>query len=219
MTGSAGQSFGAFLTKGVDVYLEGDTNDYLGKGMTGGRIVVCPPPDAVFIPEENILVGNVVLYGATGGQAFIRGLAGERFCVRNSGVHAVVEGVGDHGCEYMTGGVVVVLGRTGRNFGAGMSGGIAFVNDEDGDFEIRFNPGLADLEPVADPADVATLRSMIEEHLKLTGSSPARQILASWEEALPRFKKIMPRDYRRVLEERRRARAEGKTELRATHHG
>jgi len=218
-TGSAGQSFGAFLAKGIDVHLEGDTNDYLGKGMTGGRMVICASPEAGFVPEENILVGNVVLYGATGGQAFIRGLAGERFCVRNSGVHAVVEGVGDHGCEYMTGGVVVVLGRTGRNFGAGMSGGIAFVNDEDGDFEIRFNPGLADLEPVTDPDDVAILRRMIEEHLKLTGSSSARRILSSWEEALPRFTKIMPRDYRRVLEEKQRARAKGETELQATHHG
>ncbi len=215
-TGSAGQSFCAFLAKGIDVHLEGDTNDYLGKGMTGGRIVVCAPSDASFVPEENILIGNVVLYGATGGQVYIRGLAGERFCVRNSGVHAIVEGVGDHACEYMTGGVVVVLGRTGRNFAAGMSGGIAFVNDEDGDFEIRFNPGLADLEPVTDPEDVATLKRMIEEHLKLTGSGPARRILANWDEALPRFKKVMPRDYRRVLDE---ARAKGKTELQATHHG
>ena len=203
-TGSAGQSFGAFLAKGIDIYLEGDTNDYMGKGMSGGRIVVCHPADAGFVPEENIIVGNVVLYGATGGEAFIRGLAGERFCVRNSGVQAVVEGVGDHGCEYMTGGVVVVLGRTGRNFAAGMSGGIAFVNDEDGDFEIRFNSGMADLEPVTDPQDISTLRSMIEAHAECTGSVPARRILSRWDDALPRFKKIMPRDYRRVLEERKK---------------
>jgi glutamate synthase domain-containing protein 3 len=156
------------------------------------------------VPEENIIVGNVVLYGATGGDVFIRGLAGERFCVRNSGVRAVVEGVGDHGCEYMTGGVVVVLGRTGRNFAAGMSGGIAFVNDEDGDFKIRFNPGMADLEAVTDTQDISTLRSMIEAHAQHTGSSPAKRILAQWDDALPRFKKIMPRDYRRVLQERRK---------------
>jgi glutamate synthase domain-containing protein 2/glutamate synthase domain-containing protein 3 len=205
-TGSAGQSFGAFLAPGIDIHLEGDTNDYMGKGIGGGRIVISPPPDASFVPEENIIIGNVAMYGATGGQVFIRGLAGERFCVRNSGVHAVVEGVGDHGCEYMTGGVVVVLGKTGRNFAAGMSGGIAFVNDEDGDFEIRFNPGLADLEPVSQPEDIATLRRMIEDHFHLTGSEPARRILAQWEEALHRFKKIMPRDYRRVLEERKKKR-------------
>jgi glutamate synthase domain-containing protein 2/glutamate synthase domain-containing protein 1/glutamate synthase domain-containing protein 3 len=203
-TGSAGQSFGAFLAKGIDIHLEGDTNDYMGKGMSGGRIVICHPADAGFVPEENIIVGNVVLYGATGGEAFIRGLAGERFCVRNSGVRAVVEGVGDHGCEYMTGGVVVVLGRTGRNFAAGMSGGIAFVNDEDGDFGIRFNPGMADLEQVTDPQDISTLRSMIEAHAQHTGSSTAKRILARWDDALPRFKKIMPRDYRRVLQERRK---------------
>jgi glutamate synthase domain-containing protein 2/glutamate synthase domain-containing protein 1/glutamate synthase domain-containing protein 3 len=203
-TGSAGQSFGAFLAPGIDLFLEGDTNDYMGKGIGGGKIVIVPPADAGFVPEENIIAGNVALYGATGGQAFVGGLAGERFCVRNSGVRAVVEGVGDHGCEYMTSGVVVVLGATGRNFAAGMSGGIAFVNDRNGDFVTRFNPGMADLEPVADPADVAILRGMIEDHLRYTNSGPARQILEHWDEALPRFKKIMPRDYRRVLEERKK---------------
>ena len=201
-TGSAGQSFGAFLTHGLSIHLEGDTNDYMGKGIGGGRIVVCPSPEATFLPEDSVIIGNVAMYGATGGQVFVRGLAGERFCVRNSGVKAVIEGVGDHGCEYMTGGVVVVLGNTGRNFAAGMSGGIAFVNDERGDFETRFNSGLADLEPVANPEDVATLRRMIEDHLMFTGSAPAQRILDNWDEALPKFKKIMPRDYRRVLLER-----------------
>jgi glutamate synthase domain-containing protein 2/glutamate synthase domain-containing protein 1/glutamate synthase domain-containing protein 3 len=202
-TGSAGQSFGAFLAKGIDIDLEGDTNDYVGKGISGGRIVVCPPSDATFVAEDNIIIGNVAMYGATGGEVYIRGRAGERFCVRNSGVRAVIEGIGDHGCEYMTGGSVAVLGSTGRNFGAGMSGGVAFVYDDEGDFEIRFNPGMADLESVEDPEDIETLRSMIEDHLNYTGSAPAKRILDNWEDALPRFKKIMPRDYRRVLEERR----------------
>ncbi|MFB3120502.1 MAG: hypothetical protein ACE1Y2_08255 [Stenotrophomonas maltophilia] len=204
LSGSAGQSFGAFLAKGIHMRLDGDTNDYMGKGMAGGRVVICPPSEAGFVPEENIIIGNVALYGATGGEVFIHGRAGERFCVRNSGARAVVESVGDHGCEYMTGGVVVVLGPTGRNFAAGMSGGIAFVYDPDDDFQIRFNPGLADLELVTDPEDITTLRSMIEDHLRHTGSGPAAQFLGNWQQALPRFKKIMPRDYRRVLEERKR---------------
>ena len=220
LSGSAGQSFGAFLAKGVDVRLEGDTNDYMGKGMTGGRIVVCPPPDAGFVPEENVIVGNVVLYGATGGRVHIRGVAGERFCVRNSGVQAVVESVGDHGCEYMTGGAVVVLGKTGRNFGAGMSGGVAFVYDEDGDFDVRFNAGLADLEQVEDPEDAAMLKGMIQDHLTLTGSNSAQRILGQWDESLRRFKKVMPRDYRRVLEERKLREAAGeKTEVGAVSNG
>ena len=216
-SGSAGQSFGAFLAKGIEIHLDGDTNDYLAKGISGGRIVVCPPPDAGFVPEENIIIGNTAMYGATGGEVFIRGRAGERFCVRNSGVHAVVEGVGDHGCEYMTSGVVVVLGSTGRNFAAGMSGGIAFVYDPDQDFEIRFNPGLADLEQVVEPDDVATLRSMIEDHAKYTGSQPALRVLEAWDEELPKFKKIMPRDYRRVLEERKGRGADQQME--AARHG
>ena len=210
LSGSAGQSFGAFLAKGISIHLDGDSNDYMGKGMSGGRIVVCPDPASTFVPEENIIIGNVAMYGATGGQAFIRGIAGERFCVRNSGVHAVVEGVGDHGCEYMTGGVVVVLGPTGRNFAAGMSGGIAFVYDKDGDFEIRFNGGMADLEPVTGDENIITLKELIEQHHLHTGSQPAGRILANWESELLRFKKIMPRDYRRVLEER---------ELEAVSHG
>ena len=219
LNGSAGQSFGAFLAKGISLYLEGDANDYMGKGIGGGTIVVRPSPEVTFIPEDNIIIGNVAMYGATGGEAFIRGMAGERFCVRNSGVHAVVEGIGDHGCEYMTGGVVVVLGKTGRNFGAGMSGGIAFVYDQDGDFEVRFNPGLADLESVSDPEDIGTLRRMIEKHLECTGSGPAKEILDHWDEALPRFKKIMPRDYRRVLEERERREREEDREPEAARHG
>ncbi len=219
-TGSAGQSFGAFLTEGVEMRLEGDANDYAGKGMAGGRIIIRPPRDAGFVPEENIIAGNVALYGATGGEAFINGMAGERFCVRNSGVRAVVESVGDHGCEYMTGGVVVVLGSTGRNFAAGMSGGAAFVYDEEGDFHARFNPGLADLVGVTEHDDIVTLRSMIEAHLKYTDSAPARRILGRWDESLPRFKKIMPRDYRRVLEEKQSGGAPGESMgPEATRHG
>ena len=205
LTGSAGQSFGAFLAKGVDVTLAGDTNDYMGKGMNGGKLVVVPPPGSDFVPEENIIIGNVALYGATGGQAFIRGMGGERFCVRNSGVQAVIEGIGDHGCEYMTGGVAVILGPTGRNFAAGMSGGIAFVYDPDDDFAIRFNDGLADLERLEDPEDIALLRQLVEDHLEYTGSAPARNILADWDGSVSRFKKVMPRDYRRVLDERKNA--------------
>ena len=205
LTGSAGQSFGAFLAKGVDIRLAGDTNDYMGKGMNGGKLVIVPPPGSDFVAEENIIIGNVALYGATGGQAFIRGMGGERFCVRNSGVQAVIEGIGDHGCEYMTGGVAVILGPTGRNFAAGMSGGIAFVYDPDDDFAIRFNYGLADLENLADSEDIAILRQLIEDHLEYTGSNPARKILADWNASVARFKKVMPRDYRRVLEQRKRA--------------
>ena len=205
LEGSAGQSFGAFLAKGVDIRLAGDTNDYMGKGMNGGRIVIVPPTGSDFVPEDNIIIGNVALYGATGGQAFIRGMGGERFCVRNSGVQAVIEGIGDHGCEYMTGGVAVVLGPTGRNFAAGMSGGIAFVYDPDDDFAIRFNDGLADLERLSDPEDIALLRQLIEDHLKCTGSTPAGKILSDWDGSVARFKKVMPRDYRRVQEQRKQA--------------
>ena len=217
-TGSAGQSFGAFLAPGVTLNLAGDTNDYMGKGMSGGRIVVKPHPESPFVPEENIIIGNVAMYGATGGHAFINGVAGERFCVRNSGVRAVVEAVGDHGCEYMTGGVVVVLGPAGRNFAAGMSGGIAFVYDPNGDFPARFNDGLADLEPVIDAADIATLQDLIQEHHQHTGSAPAARILAEWDSALPQFRKIMPRDYRRVLAERQQRATEAR-ELEAVSHG
>ena len=181
-TGSAGQSFGAFLAKGVTLTLEGDANDYVGKGLSGGRLVIYPPQSATFVPEDNILIGNTVLYGATGGEAYFRGVAGERFAVRNSGAQAVVEGVGDHGCEYMTGGVAVVLGKTGRNFAAGMSGGIAFVLDEEGVFPSLCNRSMVDLEPVVKPHDVDLLQALVENHRRLTGSAPAQYVLENWDD-------------------------------------
>ena len=214
--GSAGQSFGAFLAKGVSITLEGDANDYFAKGLSGGRIIACPPPESTFVPEENTIVGNVVLYGATGGKVFIKGFAGERFAVRNSGAHAVVEGVGNHGCEYMTSGVIVVLGRTGRNFAAGMSGGFAYIFDEDGRFASRCNQEMVDLEPVVEEPDLAQLRGLIEEHFGSTGSAKARVMLESWDEMIPRFVKIFPRDYRRVLGERKRVQEQ---ELELATHG
>jgi glutamate synthase domain-containing protein 3 len=199
-SGSAGQSFGAWLAPGVTFSLRGETNDYTGKGLSGGIVAVRPPERARFRAEENMIVGNTVLYGATAGRAFFRGLAGERFAVRNSGVHAVVEGVGDHGCEYMTGGRVVVLGRTGRNFAAGMSGGIAYVYDVDNRFEGRCNLELVELEELGD-SDAEEVRSLISEHVARTGSLVGRNVLASWDRAVGRFVKVMPRDYKRVLEE------------------
>jgi glutamate synthase domain-containing protein 2/glutamate synthase domain-containing protein 1/glutamate synthase domain-containing protein 3 len=198
--GSAGQSFGAWLAPGVELSLFGDANDYAGKGLSGGVISVRPPLRAAFAAEENVIVGNTVLYGATAGRAFFAGRAGERFAVRNSGAWAVVEGVGDHGCEYMTGGRVVVLGRTGRNFGAGMSGGIAYVLDGDGAFATRCNPELVELEPL-EQEDVETVRGLVEAHLDRTGSSLAGRLLDDWEFHLPRFVKVMPRDYKRALAE------------------
>ncbi len=203
-TGSAGQSFGAWLASGVSLSLRGETNDYAGKGLSGGILAVRPPEAALFRAEENMIVGNTVLYGATSGRAFFRGLAGERFAVRNSGASAVVEGVGDHGCEYMTGGRVVVLGPTGRNFAAGMSGGIAYVYDSDNRFTSRCNTELVDLDPVGD-LDVEELRALIAEHAQRTGSLVARNILAQWDRARERFVKVMPRDYKLAL--RRRAEA------------
>ncbi|MCY3811406.1 MAG: glutamate synthase large subunit [Gammaproteobacteria bacterium] len=203
-TGSAGQSFGAWLAKGVTLEVEGDANDYVGKGLSGGRVIIYPPKASPFRPEEEILIGNVVLYGATAGECFFRGVAAERFCVRNSGAHAVIEGVGDHGCEYMTGGRVVILGPTGRNFAAGMSGGIAYVLDEDGLFADRCNPGLVDLEPLVKADDVAEVRGLIEKHQSYTGSTVAKRVLDHWTAMLERFVKVMPRDYKRVLEERER---------------
>jgi glutamate synthase domain-containing protein 3 len=197
--GSAGQSFGAFLAKGVTMTLEGDANDYVGKGLSGGRLIVYAPKQSRFAAEENILIGNVVLYGATGGEAFFSGVAGERFAVRNSGATAVVEGVGDHGCEYMTNGLVVVLGSCGRNFAAGMSGGIAYVFDEKGDFtEKRCNLAAVDLEPVIEPQDVELVHGLIERHFELTGSKRAQNILENWTEMLPRFIKIFPHEFKRV---------------------
>ncbi len=198
-TGGGGQSFGAFLPRGLTLELEGDANDYLGKGLSGGKIVVYPPKNSVFVPEDNILVGNVALYGATSGTAFLNGVAGERFCVRNSGAAAVVEGVGDHGCEYMTGGRVVVLGPTGRNFAAGMSGGVAFVLDEGRDLYLRLNKALVSMELVTEQHDIAELRGLIQAHADATGSPKARRILEDFDAWLPKFKKILPHDYDRML--------------------
>jgi glutamate synthase domain-containing protein 3 len=206
--GSAGMSFGAFLPKGVTLTLEGDSNDYIGKGLSGGKIIVYPPRYSTFVPEENILVGNVVLYGATAGEAYFRGIAGERFAVRNSGARTVVEGVGDHGCEYMTGGRVVVIGHTGRNFAAGMSGGIAYVLDEEGDFKVRCNPGMVDLEGLTDD-DVKEIKQLLTRHVQYTQSTVAQGILAEWKDYAGRFVKVMPKDYKRVLEAIERAREYG----------
>ncbi|MFO0707080.1 MAG: glutamate synthase large subunit [Nitrospira sp.] len=203
-TGSAGQSFGAFLSRGVTLTLEGESNDYIGKGLSGGKIVVFPPKNAIYSPEETILIGNTSLYGATQGEAYFYGMAGERFAVRNSGVQAVVEGTGDHGCEYMTGGVVVVLGRTGRNFAAGMSGGVAFVLDELGKFPVRCNTGMVELEKVAADEDKKLLHELITKQFMYTGSRNAKRILDAWEAMVPKFVKVMPVDYKRVLEERKR---------------
>ncbi|HEY8548541.1 MAG TPA: glutamate synthase large subunit, partial [Vicinamibacterales bacterium] len=207
--GSAGQSFGAFVPRGITLTLEGDANDYVAKGLSGGRVVVFPPKSATFAPEENILIGNVALYGATSGEAFFRGIAGERFAVRNSGVHTVVEGVGDHGCEYMTGGRVVVLGRTGRNFAAGMSGGIAYVLDVDGRFSSRCNTGLVDLEGL-DASDEELIKLLVTRHIQLTGSDYAARLLMEWSSTRKRFVKVMPRDYKRVLTAEAAARAQGR---------
>jgi glutamate synthase (ferredoxin) len=208
--GSAGQSFGAFMPKGMTFKLEGDANDYLGKGLSGGKIILYPPEKSTFVAEENMIVGNVSLYGATGGEVFIRGMAGERFGVRNSGVKAVVEAIGDHGCEYMTGGVVVVLGPTGRNFAAGMSGGVAYILDEQGDFPTKCNKQMVGLEKL-DDEDVATLKAMIENHAINTKSSRASAILAAWDKFLPQFVKVMPTDYKRVLAAIKQAKADGHT--------
>ncbi len=210
-SGSAGQSFGAFMPKGMTFSLEGDANDYCGKGLSGGKIIVFPPAQASFRAEENIIVGNVALYGATSGEAYIRGMAGERFAVRNSGADAVVEAVGDHGCEYMTGGRVVVLGPTGRNFGAGMSGGIAYVLDETGSFPAALNGQMVGTEPLQDAEEIAALRTMIERHLAHTASTRARAVLEDWERCVTRFVKVIPRDYQRMLSCIRRAHEQGLT--------
>ena len=197
--GAGGQSFGAFIPKGLTLTLCGDSNDYLGKGLSGGKIIVYPPKDAHFAADENIIVGNVALYGATSGKAFINGVAGERFCVRNSGARAVVEGVGDHGCEYMTGGRVVVLGKTGKNFAAGMSGGIAYVWDPRRDLYLRVNKELVSIELVTEKHDLEELRRLIEEHVAATGSERGKAILDDFEHSAASFKKILPRDYDRIL--------------------
>jgi glutamate synthase (NADPH/NADH) large chain len=230
--GTAGQSFGAWLAHGVTFELEGDGNDYVGKGLSGGRLIVYPPKECPIIPEDNIIVGNTVMYGAISGEAYFRGVAGERFAVRNSGATAVVEGVGDHGCEYMTGGTVVVLGTAGRNFAAGMSGGIAYVLDEEGDFTQRCNMAMVELEPIADEESAAaavgspelethgkvqidhlaghdadTLKNLIQRHLLYTGSDRARRVLENWTAYLAKFVKIMPTEYRRALNEMGQERA------------
>jgi glutamate synthase (NADPH/NADH) large chain len=224
--GTAGQSFGAWLAHGVSFELEGDANDYVGKGLSGGRLVVYPPKASPIVPEENIVIGNTVMYGAIAGEAYFRGVAGERFCVRNSGATAVVEGVGDHGCEYMTGGTVVVLGKAGRNFAAGMSGGIAYVLDEEGDFSQRCNMAMVELEPIPEEESAAAaegtlelethgkvkidhvaghddemLKGLVQRHLLYTGSERARRVLENWAQYLPKFVKVMPLEYRRALAE------------------
>jgi glutamate synthase (ferredoxin) len=207
--GSAGQSFGAFVPKGVTLELEGDANDYLGKGLSGGKIILYPPANSTFVASENIIVGNVALYGATSGEVFINGIAGERFCVRNSGVNAVVEAVGDHGCEYMTGGKVVVLGETGRNFAAGMSGGCAYILDEKGDFATRCNTQMVGLEPLEEAEEIDAVYKLIQHHADYTQSQKAKHVLAHWAEMVPKFVKVMPRDYKRVLEALQKALADG----------
>ena len=210
-SGSAGQSFGAFMPKGMTFVLDGDANDYFGKGLSGGKVIVRPPAEATFVAGENIIIGNVALYGATSGEAYIRGMAGERFAVRNSGVDTVVESVGDHGCEYMTGGHVVVLGPAGRNFGAGMSGGVAYVLDEHGDFPAHVNPQMVLVEQLTEPLEIRKVRELVERHLKWTDSSRARQVLDNWDASVARFVKVIPKDYKRMLACITRAHEQGLT--------
>jgi glutamate synthase (ferredoxin) len=209
--GSAGQSLGAFIPKGMTIELVGDANDYIGKGLSGGRIIAYPPKSSKFVPEENIIVGNVALYGATSGEVFIRGMAGERFCVRNSGAEAVVEAVGDHGCEYMTGGSVVILGKTGRNFAAGMSGGVAYVYDVDGAFAGRCNPEMVSLSPVESAEDLAWLKFKVEQHVANTGSTLAATLVSEWSNASQRFVKVLPKDYKRAMDAMKEVEALGLT--------
>ena len=205
--GSAGQSLGAFLAHGVTLELEGDANDYVGKGLSGGRIIIYPDRRATFKPEENIIIGNVCLYGATMGELFVRGRAAERFAVRNSGCYAVIEGVGDHGCEYMTGGRVVILGETGRNFAAGMSGGIAYVLDDIDALRIRTNLGTVELEPLVEPEDIEEVHTLVSKHAELTSSTVAKSLLADWKKSIGRFVKVMPTDFKRVMLEQKKERA------------
>ena len=199
--GGGGQSFGAFIPKGLTIRLTGDSNDYFGKGLSGGKLIVAPPENAKYRAEENIIIGNVALYGATSGEAYINGVAGERFCVRNSGAYAVCEGTGDHGCEYMTGGRAVILGPTGKNFAAGMSGGIAYVLDENYDFYLRLNKELVTMTGVEEKHDIEELKTMIEKHVAATGSPKGTRILHDFANYLPYFKKIVPNDYSRMLQE------------------
>jgi glutamate synthase (NADPH/NADH) large chain len=204
LTGSGGQSLGAFVPRGIELRLIGDTNDYLGKGLSGGRLIVMPHPSASFAPEESVIAGNVCAYGATSGELFISGLVGERFCVRNSGATAVVEGVGDHALEYMTGGIALILGPTGRNVAAGMSGGVAYVLDQDGALERRLNREFVEIEEL-DIDDVKTVTDLIQRHIELTGSPLARRLASAMDETIVHMRKIMPRDYRKVLEATKRA--------------
>ena len=201
--GSAGQSLGCWLAKGVTLEVEGDANDFIGKGLSGGKVIVYPPKVSSFKAQDNILIGNVALYGATSGEAYFRGIAAERFCVRNSGAHAVIEGVGDHGCEYMTGGRVAILGPTGRNFAAGMSGGVAYIWDPNDQFSIQCNMEMVALERMDDDADIQELHHMIEQHLAYTESEIAAELLSNWGASVKQFVKVMPTDYKRVLEERK----------------
>ena len=210
-TGSSGQSLGAFVPKGITIKLEGDANDYFGKGLSGGKMIIYPPKTSTFVPEDNILIGNVALYGATLGEAYIRGAAGERFCVRNSGVTAVVEAVGDHGCEYMTGGKVVILGKTGRNFAAGMSGGVAYIFDPDTIFADNCNTNMVDLVKITDAAELADLKGIIQKHLDYTQSTLAEKIIGNFDETAKQFVKVLPRDYKRMLDAMERVQAQGLT--------
>jgi glutamate synthase (ferredoxin) len=213
--GSAGQSFGAFVPRGMTLVLEGDANDYVGKGLSGGKLILYPPRQATFAAEDNVIMGNVAFYGATDGEAYLRGIAGERFCVRNSGVTAVVEGVGDHGCEYMTGGKVVVIGPTGRNFAAGMSGGVAYVLDEDGTFPKQVNPSMVELSALEDPEEAERVRSQVRRHAELTQSQKAWKVLALWEQMLRKFVRVLPHDFKRALEAEKKVRAMGLAEAEA----
>ena len=205
--GSAGQSFGAWLAKGVLLEVEGDANDFVGKGLSGGRIVVYPPKQSPFKAEDNVIAGNVILYGATSGECFLNGIVAERFCVRNSGASAVVEGVGDHGCEYMTGGRAVILGPTGRNFASGMSGGIAYVWDTEDRFKAHCNMDMVDLEALVEAEDIAEVKQLIEKHRHYTDSTVASNILSDWDNQVGNFIKVMPRDYKRVLQQTKAAAA------------
>jgi glutamate synthase domain-containing protein 3 len=208
LNGTAGQSFAAWLVKGITMTLEGDANDYVGKGLSGGKIIIYPPKKSSFKAEDNILLGNVALYGATGGEAYFRGIAAERFCVRNSGATVVVEGIGDHGCEYMTGGRAVILGPTGRNFGAGMSGGEAFVYDPNKDFVRKCNLDTFELEDLKNKNDLTDLKELIEKHFKYTGSKVAESLLDDWGNQINNFIKVMPTDYKRVIEESKQTQIE-----------
>jgi len=206
--GTAGQSFGAFVNSGITFEIEGDANDYFGKGLCGGKLILYPPKGSTFNANSTVILGNVSFYGATSGEAYIYGMAGERFCVRNSGAKVVVASVGDHGCEYMTGGRVVILGEIGKNFGAGMSGGIAYIYDKDNSLAIRINRGMVELEKIEDNQEESEVKSMIKNYIRYTNSKEAETILINWKEAKEKFIKVMPKDYKRVLQKRKKLEAE-----------